>query len=68
MIIIYTKDHCPYCILAKQLLTRLEASYEEINVSGDPEAFEELKNRSKLLTVPQIFVDDTCLGGYTDIA
>jgi glutaredoxin 3 len=34
-IIIYTTDTCPYCVRAKSLLKKKNASYEEVNVSND---------------------------------
>lgn len=68
MFTIYTKDYCPYCTMAKQLLSGLKIPYKEIDISRDPKAFEELKARSRMLTVPQIFAGDICLGGYTQLA
>ena len=64
---IYTKDYCPYCTKAKNLLDSLEVEYEEIEITDNPEMIEELVRKSGMRTVPQIFVDDTCLGGCNDI-
>lgn len=65
---IYSKDNCPYCVLAKNLLTSLGAEYEEIDITTTPGLIMDLVKRSGMRTVPQIYVDETCLGGYTDIA
>ncbi len=67
MITIYTKDYCPYCIKAKSLLSSLGAKYEEIDITHDSETFLKIYEKSHMRTVPQIFVDDICLGGYDSI-
>lgn len=63
---IYTKDYCPYCVRAKNLLKGKGLEFEEINVE-DEALFEELKKRTGLRTVPQIFVGDQLIGGFTDL-
>ena len=67
MITIYTKDYCPYCVKAKNLLSSLGASYEEIDISATPEVIVELAKKSGMRTVPQIFIGDECLGGFDSI-
>jgi len=67
-ILIYTKTVCPYCVRAKQLFERKGAAYEEINVEDHPpEFYGELKARTGMMTVPQIFINDRLVGGYTDL-
>jgi len=68
MVKIYTKDYCPYCIQAKSLLNSLNIPFEETDITTTPEIIEELSQKSGFRTVPQIFVGDKCLGGYSDIA
>ncbi len=68
MLTVYTKDYCPYCIQAKNLLTSLGAAYEEIDVTDNQDILIEIVKKSGMRTVPQIFLDDECLGWYTDIA
>jgi glutaredoxin 3 len=64
-IVIYTSDHCPYCIRAKQLLDAKKAKYQLINVTNDQAQRELLAEKSNgLRTVPQIFIDDKHIGGY----
>lgn len=67
MITIYTKDYCPYCVRAKNLLTSLGASYEEVDITSTPEVIMELAKKSGMRTVPQVFVNDICLGGFDNI-
>ena len=68
MVQIYTKNYCPYCTQAKTLLDSLDVKYEETDITDTPEMIEELSAKSGFRTVPQIFVGDKCLGGYSDIA
>lgn len=65
---IYTKDYCPYCTKAKTLLNELEIPYNEHDITATPEVIEELSKKSGFRTVPQIFLGDKPLGGYSDIA
>lgn len=55
-ITLYSKDNCPYCVLAKNLLTSLGAEYEEVDVTDNHELLMEIVAKSRLRTVPQIFV------------
>jgi glutaredoxin 3 len=67
-VIIYTKDSCPYCHLAKELLTHRNISFTEIRVDLDPHKLEEMMTRSQRRTVPQIFINNKSIGGYDDLA
>lgn len=68
MLTIYTKDYCPYCVQAKNLLTSIGATYEEVDVTHDQDTLMEIARKSHMRTVPQIFLWEECLGGYSDIA
>jgi glutaredoxin 3 len=66
-VVIYTKDNCTYCVQAKNLLNKHKYTFQEKNLK-------DIENRSELLflypeakTVPQIFIDSTHIGGYTDL-
>ena len=50
------------------LLTAREIPFREINVGSDPEAFVQLAKSSGMMTLPQVFVDDVLIGGYTETA
>ena len=66
---IYTTNSCAYCLRAKDLLGRKGVEFEEIDVSGDPEMRAKLVEMSGgLRTVPQIWIGETHVGGYTDLA
>ena len=66
-ITIYTKTYCPYCDRAKALLKSKNKTYKEINLDNDPNEFENLKKKTSLKTVPQIFVNDKCIGGFQEL-
>ncbi len=67
-VVVYSKTVCPYCVRAKKLLEGKGVDFEEIMVDSDPDLFNELKQKSGMLTVPQIFIDDQLIGGYTELA
>lgn len=67
MIKVYSKDYCPYCKRAIALLDSLDVKYEVVDITQTPEVIEELAEKSGFRTVPQIYVGDKCLGGFTDI-
>jgi len=65
---IYTTPTCPYCHAAKALLADKGVSYEEITVL-DPDLRAKMTERAHgRRTVPQIFVGETHVGGYDDLA
>ena len=67
-VVIYSKTYCPYCVRAKNLFDGKGVTYDEIMVDSDPALFNELKQKSGMLTVPQIFIDDKLVGGFTELA
>lgn len=67
-VVIYSKTYCPFCVRAKNLLEDKGVSFEEIMVDSDPQLFEDLKKKSGMMTVPQIFINDDLVGGYTELA
>jgi glutaredoxin 3 len=65
---IYTTGWCPYCSAAKALLKTKGVEYDEIDVT-DPEVRAAMMERANgRRTVPQIFIGDTHVGGYDDMA
>lgn len=67
-VVVYTKSHCPYCVRAKDLLTRKGVEFEEIYLDDRPAEYATLKQKTGMMTVPQIFINDELVGGYTDLA
>lgn len=63
---LYSKKWCPYCRKAKAFLKTKGLSYKEYNVDNESK-LAEMEERSGRKTVPQIFIDDQHIGGYTDM-
>lgn len=64
---IYTTQFCPYCVRAKNLLNQKGVPFTEVNLEGKPEELAALKERTKWRTVPQIFINDKLIGGFTEL-
>jgi glutaredoxin 3 len=64
---IYTKAYCSYCYAAKNLLTKRGLAYDEVELSGNYKAEQEMRDLTGGTTVPQILIDGTPIGGYTDL-
>ncbi len=67
-ILIYTTYTCIYCRLAKRLLAHKGLEYEEIDVTADRETRTWPSQTTGQHTVPQIFVGETSVGGYTELS
>ena len=67
-ITIYTGPMCNYCEAAKRLLSRNNASYNEINIANVNGAMDEMiKKANGKRTIPQIFFGDQHIGGYDEV-
>ena len=66
-ITIYSKDYCPYCKMAKAILKKLGLSFDEFDITNNVQYEQEMRERSKRQTVPQIFINNIHLGGYDDL-
>lgn len=65
--IIWSKYHCPYCDRAIALLKMKGVEFEERKI-GDGYTKEELLEAvPNARTVPQIFIDEQLIGGYTEL-
>lgn len=65
---IYSKQVCPYCVRAKQLLDHKNVKYVEIRVDENPKDLEMMLLRAEgRRTVPQIFINDRGIGGCDDL-
>jgi glutaredoxin 3 len=65
---IFSTAACPFCIKAKQLLKKWNISYEETMIDSDPAAQREFSIATNgARTVPQIIIDDVCIGGFIEL-
>ncbi|MBQ1782396.1 MAG: glutaredoxin 3 [Gammaproteobacteria bacterium] len=66
-VLVYSTRICPYCVRAKQHLTRKGVSYREIMVDDDPQQREQMMRITGRRTVPQILIDGQPIGGCDDL-
>lgn len=64
MIKIYTTQTCPYCVMAKNYFQKKGVQYEEVNVSVDEKAREEMINKSHQMGVPVIDINGSIIVGF----
>ena len=67
MIIIYTTNWCPYCVSAKNFIKEHDIAYKEINIEEEKISRSEMQNITGQYTVPQIIINNKCIGGYQDL-
>ena len=63
----YTTRWCGYCVRAKTLLQSRGLEFEEIFLDDDPAFRQRLLELTGSWTVPQILIDGTPIGGYTEL-
>lgn len=68
MIVVYTKDNCPYCVKAKALLKGYGLEYAETVIGKDISREEFLDIFPTARTVPQIIFDGERIGGFEELA
>ena len=64
---IYSSAHCAFCVAAKNFIKQRGLDYEEVRVDLDPARRQEMLERARRTSVPQIFIDDVHVGGYQDL-
>lgn len=68
-VVMYASGFCPYCIRAEKMLrARGVTEIEKIRIDLDPASRAEMIKKTGRRTVPQIYIGDTHVGGYEDLA
>ena len=68
-VVMYSTGVCPYCERAEALLkARGVSNIEKIRVDLECARRDEMVTRTGRRTVPQIFIGDTHVGGFDDLA
>jgi glutaredoxin 3 len=68
-VMMYSTGVCPYCQMAERLLTsKGVAVIEKVRIDLAPDRRAEMMEKTGRRTVPQIYVGDTHVGGYDDLA
>ena len=66
--IVWSKDGCPHCVQAKNLLQSKGIEFEERNITQGTWTREQLlESVPNARTLPQIFLDDKLIGGFTEL-
>jgi glutaredoxin 3 len=65
--VLWSKDACPFCVQAKALLELKGIKFEERNVSQDWTREQLLEAVPNARTLPQIFLDNKLVGGFTEL-
>lgn len=66
-IVMYCTPYCPYCVRARMLLSSKGADFEEIRVDLYPHKREEMEQRARRTSVPQIFIGEQHVGGCDEL-
>jgi len=67
LVTLYGTATCPYCIQAKRLLAAKGVKLQEIRVDLEPGQRRIMQTRSGRRTVPQIWIGEHHVGGFTDL-
>ena len=65
--LIFTKYRCSYCDRAKTLIEQKGYEYESINIEESNNIELLLEKNKYARTMPEIFINDKLIGGYTDL-
>ena len=65
---VYTWGYCPFCIRAKNLLKDKGLEFTEVALDGKDDELMALRERTGQRTVPQIFIDDEFIGGFSELS
>ena len=66
-VVMYSTPWCPYCMRARNLLQSKGVTFNDINVSGNPQLRQKMEDLSGAHTVPQIWVGTTHVGGCDEL-
>jgi glutaredoxin 3 len=61
---VYSTPSCPYCKMTKEFLKTKGVDFEDIDVSTNREAAEEIVKKSGHMGVPQIEINDKIIVGF----
>lgn len=67
LIEVYSKDFCPFCDSAKELLKDKGYEYTEIKIGRNITREDFLEKFPGVRTVPQILINGIRIGGYDDL-
>jgi len=66
-VIMYSSEYCPYCVRARMLLEGKQVTYQEVRVDRELEQRAKMQAMSGRTSVPQIWIGEHHVGGFTDL-
>tara|TARA_R110000868_G_scaffold141303_1_gene357815 strand:+ start:2651 stop:2905 length:255 start_codon:yes stop_codon:yes gene_type:complete len=69
IIIVYTKENCPWCVKVKSLIAEYGDKFIELHLGVDfnKQDIINLIGPDKKPTLPQVIINDNLIGGYEDL-
>ncbi|HDH31174.1 MAG TPA: NrdH-redoxin [Candidatus Wolfebacteria bacterium] len=64
MVKIYTTSTCPYCDMVKEFFKKNDVEYEELDVTNDEKARQEMIDKSHQMGVPVLDINGTIIVGF----
>ena len=64
MVKVYSTSSCPYCVTLKEFLKEHKVEFEDIDVSKDKTALEEMVKKSSQMGVPVVEIDNQIIVGF----
>ena len=65
-VIVCSTSWCPWCTRVKDFLKEKKIPFKDINVENNPEAAQEMANKSGQMGVPVIDIDGTIIVGFNE--
>ena len=65
--VVWSKYNCPFCDQAKALLKQKGIAFEERKIGDGYSKEEQMEAVPNARTVPQIFLDEELIGGFTEL-
>ncbi len=63
-ITVYTTSTCPYCVMVKNFLSENDIDFKEVNVERNPQAMQDVVNKTGQMGVPQTEVNGQWIIGF----
>ncbi|GAI19781.1 unnamed protein product [marine sediment metagenome] len=64
MVKVFSTSSCPYCVTLKEFLKKHDIEFEDIDVSQDKTALDEMVKKSGQMGVPVIDIDGQIIIGF----
>lgn len=67
-VMIYTKEECGYCVMAKNFLSNKNIHFTNIDISHNYDLHAKLLHQTGQKTVPYVFINDKFIGGFIELS